>query len=233
MLNDLISELKKFENKEKAKTLKKFFKTNAGEYGEGDIFLGISVPQQREIAKKYSGMSLPKIQKLLDSKIHEHRLIALLILMNKFKKADERTQGDIFNFYVKNSEKINNWDLVDISSPHIVGKFLFNKKKDILYEFAQSNNLWKKRISVVSCCYFIKQEEYNDALRIFEILLRDEHDLIHKAIGWMLREIGKRDEKVLLKFLKKHYKNLPRTTLRYAIEKFKQEKRKELLKEVF
>jgi len=233
MLNDLISELKKFENKEKAKTLKKFFKTNAGEYGEGDIFLGISVPQQREIAKKYSGMSLPKIQKLLDSKIHEHRLIALLILMNKFKKADERTQGDIFNFYVKNSEKINNWDLVDISSPHIVGKFLFNKKKDILYEFAQSNNLWKKRISVVSCCYFIKQEEYNDALRIFEILLRDEHDLIHKAIGWMLREIGKRDEKVLLKFLKKHYKNLPRTTLRYAIEKFKQEKRKELLKGVF
>ena len=233
MLQKIILEIKSLENLEKAKIMQRFFKTGPGEYGEGDLFLGLTVPQQREIAKKYVGLNFPKIQKMLNSKIHEYRLVGILILVYKFKKADENLKGDIFNFYLENAKKINNWDLVDISSHHIVGGFLFKKKKDILYELAISENLWERRISVVSCYYFIKQEEFRDALRIFEILLKDKHDLIHKSVGWMLREVGKKDEEILLKFLEKHYLHLPRTTLRYAIEKFPFEKRKELLKGCF
>ena len=178
-------------------------------------------------------MPLPKIQELLNSKIHEHRLVGLLILVDKFKGADETEKGDLFNFYLKNTKNINNWDLVDLSSHKIVGEFLIGKKRDKLYELAQSKSLWEKRISIISCFAYIKDEDFKDALRISEILLRDEHDLIHKAVGWVLREIGKKDEAVLENFLKKHHKNMPRTMLRYAIEKLEEGKRNMYLRGEF
>jgi len=230
MLEKLKKEIQESADEEKAKILQRFFKTGKGEYGEGDIFLGIIAPQMRNLAKKYGGLPLVKIQKLLNSKYNEARWIALVILANKFKKADEQEKGNIFNFYLKNLKNINNWNLVDISAPHIVGNFLFEKDKKILYELSRSEDLWEKRISIVSTLSFIRQNEFEDALAISELLLNDEHDLIHKAVGWMLREMGKRDIEILKDFLRKHYKNIPRTTLRYAIEKFEEEERKKWLR---
>jgi len=230
MLSQLKKDLKKAGNKKQAKLLQRFFKTGKGEYGEGDIFLGIKVPIQREISKKYCGLNLPKIQDLLNSKIHEHRLVALIILVNKYKKADEREKARIFNFYLKNTKKINNWDLVDTSAHKIVGDFLLDKKRKILYDLAESKNLWEKRISIISTFAFIDNHEFDDSLRISRILLKDEHDLIHKAVGWALREIGKKDQKVEEKFLKQYYKKMPRTMLRYAIERFEEKKRLRYLK---
>jgi len=229
MLEKLKKELQKNSSKEKAEIYSKFFKTQKGEYGEGDIFIGLTVPKQRKIAKKYSNLSLSKIQQLLKSKIHEYRLTALLIICEKYKKAKEEEKANIFNFYLKNTKKINNWDLVDISAPNIVGNFLLDKKKSVLYNLANSSNLWEKRIAIVSTLYFIQKKEFEDALAISEILLKDKHSLIHKAVGWMLREIGKRNEPILEDFLKFHYKTIPRTTLRYAIERFEESKRKEYL----
>lgn len=227
MLLNLIKELQDVKNPKQAKLLQRFFKTGPGEYGEGDKFLGIKVPIQRQVAKKYSGLNLIQIQKLLDSVVHEYRLVGLLILVDKFKKAnDEKTQGDIFNFYLKNTKNINNWDLVDLTAHKIIGEFLEKKNKDTLYRLAQSSNLWEKRISIISCFAYIKNKDFKDALRIAEILLKDEHDLIHKAVGWVLREIGKKDKKILEEFLKKHYKIMPRTMLRYSIEKFSEKERK-------
>ncbi len=232
MLEELKKELQSLANEEQAKILQRFFKTGKGEYGEGDIFLGINVPAQRELAKKYIILSLPKIQELLKSKIHEHRLVGLIILNEKYNKAkaNEEEKANIANFYLKNTRNINNWDLVDLSASNIIGDFLSDKKKDILYKLADSENLWERRIAVISTFNFIKQEEFEDALRIAEILLEDEQDLIHKAVGWMLKEIGKRNADVLEEFLNKHHKIMPRTMLRYAIEKFPEEKRKKYLK---
>ena len=230
MLPSLIKELQEKANSEQAKILKRFFKTGEGEYGEGDIFLGVKVPEQRKIAKKYYGLSLPKLQELLKSKIHEHRLTAVIILGEKYKKANEREKENIFNFYLENAKNINNWDLVDLSAPKIVGGFLFDKDKKVLYKLVQSENLWEKRIAIISTFAFIRKEEFEDCLAISELLLNDEHDLIHKAVGWMLREVGKRNLEVEEEFLKSHYKNMPRTMLRYAIEKFEEEKRKKYLK---
>lgn len=230
MLHNLIKELQEKANSEQAKILQRFFKTGKGEYGEGDVFLGVKVPEQRKIAKKYCGLSLCKIQELLESKIHEYRLIAVIILGGKYKKANEREKENIFNFYLNNTKNINNWDLVDLSAPYIVGDFLFNKDKKVLYKLVQSENLWEKRIAIISTFAFIRKEEFEDCLAISELLLNDEHDLIHKAVGWMLREIGKRDLEVEEEFLKQHYKDMPRTMLRYAIEKFEEEKRKSYLK---
>ncbi len=229
MLDELVKEINSKADKKQAENLQRFFKTGPGEYGEGDIFLGIKVPVQREIVKKYTGLSLPKIQELLKSKIHEHRLIALLILVEKFKKGNETEKGDIFNLYLKNTKYINNWDLVDLSSHKIVGEFLADKKKDILYKLAASHNLWEKRIAMISTFAYIKNEEFIDALRIAEMLLEDKHDLINKAVGWVLREIGKKNQKVLEDFLKKHYKDISRTTLRYSIERFDEDLRKKYL----
>lgn len=228
--DELKKEIESKRNDKQAKNLQRFFKTGKGEYGEGDIFLGIKVPIQREIVKKYSGLPLPKIQELLNNIIHEYRLIGLLILVDKFKKASEEERANIFNFYIKNTKNINNWDLVDLSAPNIFGEFLINKNKKILYDFAESKNLWEKRISIVSCFAFIRKEKFEDSIRISEILLNDEHDLIHKAVGWMLREIGKRDLPCLEDFLKKHHNRMPRTMLRYSIEKFDEEKRQKYLK---
>ncbi len=233
MLEELKKELLDLSDDEQAKNLQRFFKTGKGEYGEGDIFLGIKVPVQREIAKKYSGMGLNKLQELIKSEIHEHRLVSLIILCEKYKKADDENKGNIFEFYLKNTGNINNWDLVDVSAPVIVGDFLLDKKKNILYEFVKSENLWERRIAIVSTFNFIKKDEFEDALAISELLLDDKHDLIHKAVGWMLREVGKRNQEILEDFLKQHYENMPRTALRYAIERFEEEKRKKYLKGEF
>lgn len=219
-------ELQKLKNPKKAKVLSRFFKTDKGEYGEGDIFLGITVPKQRQVAKKYIDLSLEELQKLLSGKTHEHRLTALLILVSKYERADGVLKKAIFNFYLRNAKNINNWDLVDLSAPNIIGDFLLNKDKLILYKLAKSKNLWEKRIAILATYAFIKNNQFNDALEISETLLKDSHDLIHKAVGWMLREVGKRNQELEEQFLKKHYQNMPRTMLRYAIERFSEEKRK-------
>ena len=227
---DINSEIEKLANKKQAELLQRFFKTGKGEYGEGDIFLGIKVPVQRQVAKQFKDLDMENIKILLNSKIHEKRLIALLILILQYGKADEKSKKDIFDFYLKNTKNINNWDLVDLSAPNIVGNFLLNKDREILYELAKSENLWEKRISIVSTFAFIRNNQLDDCLKVAEILLNDKHDLIHKAVGWMLREVGKKDEKVLKIFLRKHYKNMPRTMLRYSIERFDEEDRKNWLR---
>ena len=225
-LFQLKKELKELSNSKQAKNLQRFFKTGKNEYGEGDVFLGVKVPIQRKIAAKFQNLSLKDIEKLFGSKIHEHRMTSLFILISKYEKADEREKKIIFNFYLKNIKNINNWDLVDISAPKIVGDYLMEKPKEILYKFAKSKNLWKKRIAIISTYAFIKNNEFDDALKISEILIADKQDLIQKAVGWMLREIGKRDQKIEEKFLKKYYLKMPRTMLRYAIERFDENKRK-------
>jgi 3-methyladenine DNA glycosylase AlkD len=226
MINNLVNDLNKLKNSEKAKLLQRFFKTGKGEYGEGDIFLGIIVPKQREIAKKYIDMDFKDLQKLLSSKIHEYRLVALLIMVQKYKKANKEEKKKIFNFYLKNSKNINNWDLVDLSAPRIVGEYLLDRDRKILYKLSKSKNVWEKRIAVLATFMFIKNNQFKDSLVISKMLLNDKHDLIHKAIGWMLREIGKKNQKVEEKFLMKYYKSMPRTMLRYAIERFPENRRK-------
>lgn len=219
-------ELKKKANKNKAELLARFFKTGKGEYGEGDIFWGINVPTQREIAKKFIDLSLSEIQKLLKNPVHECRLTALLILVYKYEKADDKTKGRVYNFYLKNTKHINNWDLVDVSCHKIIGAYLYDKDRSILYKFAKSKNLWEKRIAIISTFNFIAKNDFKDSVKIGEMLLNDKHDLIHKAVGWMLREVGKRDEKVLHDFLKKNVKKMPRTALRYSIERLAPEFRR-------
>ncbi len=228
----LKAEIKKSANPERAKISQRFFKTGKGEYGEGDIFIGITVPESRKIAKKYSDLEFEYISELLKSKIHEERLIALLILVDKFKKAkkNKSEQRKIFEFYLTQSQYVNNWDLVDLSADKIVGEFLFNDDKQLLYYYAKSKNIWQRRIAMVSTYAFIKKRKFGETLAIAEILLKDEHDLIQKAVGWMLREIGKRNSQVLETFLQENYKSMPRTMLRYSIEKFPQEKRLKYLK---
>ena len=222
----LRKEIKSVSNPAKAKFLQRFFKTGKGEYAEGDVFLGIVVPVQRQLAKKYTELSFDDLEKLISSKYHEERLIALLILVERFKKADEDEKEKIVQFYLDNRKGINNWDLVDLSAPKILGEYLLNKNRKILFRFAKSKDLWEKRIAVLSTFTFIMNNDFDDALKIYEILVNDKHDLIHKAVGWMLREIGKIDLKTEEKFLKKYYKTMPRTMLRYAIEKFPEKKRK-------
>jgi len=226
-LSELRKELKENADPEQAKNLQRFFKTGKGEYGEGDIFLGIKVPVQRKICKDFTEIDLDEIQELLNSDIHEERMCALFILVSKYKKAENKKQ--IFEFYMKNYNNINNWDLVDLSAPNIPGNYLLDKPKNILYEFANSDNLWKKRIAILSTFAFIKEKKFDDSLKIAELLLNDKHDLIHKAVGWMLREIGKRDKQVEEIFLNKHVSKMPRTMLRYAIEKFPESERKAYL----
>ena len=230
MLNELDKLLEKKENQKKAIIMQRFFKTGKGEYGEGDIFLGITVPEQRKIAKEFLNLHYVDLQSLLESKIHEKRLISLLILVEKYKKADNKNKSDIVKFYLQNAKNINNWDLVDLSASKILGEYLLDKNRNILYKLAKSNNIWERRISIISTYAFIKNNEYDDTLKISKILLRDRHDLIQKAVGWMLREMGKKNIKLLESFLKKHIKNISRTSLRYSIEKMSENKRKYYLK---
>lgn len=214
-------------NPERALVSQRFFKTGEGDYGEGDVFIGLSVPQCRTIAKKYSTLSLSEVKELLYSEIHEERLIALLILVEQYKKTGQK---EIIDFYLDHLKQVNNWDLVDTSADKLVGTYLIDREKTILYRLAQSENLWERRVAIIATFAFIRQKQFEDTLRISEILMRDTHDLIHKAVGWMLREVGKRDHKVLERFLEKHSRNMPRTMLRYAIEKFDAIKRKEYLR---
>ncbi|MBS3089030.1 DNA alkylation repair protein [Candidatus Pacearchaeota archaeon] len=226
-------ELKSLANPEKAKLLQKFFKTGKGEYAEGDIFLGIPVPVIRQTIKNYFSLEYQELSELLNSKIHEERLAALLILTKKFKKAkkDHKEKYKIHQFYLDNTKNINNWDLVDLSAPNILGEFLLtNQDQSILKHLAKSNNLWEKRIAVISTLAFIKKYKFGETLALSQMLINDEHDLIHKAVGWMLREIGKRNIETLEIFLKQNYKQMPRTMLRYSIEKFPKEKRQRYLK---
>ena len=226
-------ELKKLGDSEKAKILQGFFKTGKGQYGEGDVFLGVSVPQTRIVVKKHHELTLEETEELLKSKIHEERLAAILLLVyhfeNAVKEKNEKKQKEIFDFYLSKASKVNNWDLVDLSAPKISGPYLLSRNRKILYKLANSKNLWEKRIAIISTFAFIRNSEFNDTFEITKTLLRDEHDLMHKACGWMLREVGKRDQPALEEFLKKHYKKMPRTMLRYAIEKFDEKKRKNYL----
>lgn len=224
-LAEIRKTISKQKNPAQAIILQRFFKTGKGEYGEGDIFYGIKVPEQRIIAKQFKDLSLDSLKTLILSKVHEERLIAAFILVDQFKSGDEKKKKIIFNFYLKNRKGINNWDLVDLSAPKIIGAYLIDKEKDLLYKFAHSKDLWEKRISIISTQAFIREHFFEDSLIISEILLHDKHDLIHKAVGWMLREIGNRDLETEEEFLKKHYKIMPRTMLRYAIEKFPEQKR--------
>lgn len=207
-------ELQKGGNKKRAKLVARYFKTGKGEYGEGDVFIGLTVPQVRIIAKKYRDLPLKEVKNLLHSPIHEYRLTALIILTYK------KLTSEIVDLYLSNTKYINNWDLVDLSSHEILGIYLLDKPRKILYDLAKSKNIWERRIAVISTFAFLREKDFYDSLALAEILLHDTHDLIHKAVGWMLREVGKRNEKVLVDFLSTRYKTMPRTTLRYAIEKF-------------
>lgn len=204
----------------KKELLSAYFKTGKGQYAEGDEFAGVMVGDSRKIAKKYKDLPLNQIQELLHSKFHEERLIALLILVNNFKKSDSDKKDKIFNFYLNNTKYINNWDLVDLSASRIVGEYLKDKKVVVLYKLANSQNLWERRIAIIATSALIWNKNFTETFKIAKILINDPHDLIHKAVGWMLREVGKRDRKTEEKFLKKHYQKMPRTMLRYAIEKF-------------
>lgn len=235
MLGKLTKELNKAANPRKAKLLGRYFKTGPGEYGAGDVFLGIMVPEQRKIAKNYINISLKDIQRLLNSRYHEYRLVALIILVEKYKKADKINKKDIVDLYLKNVRlsRVNNWDLVDLSAPKILGEYLIDKKKDVLYTLVKSRNLWVRRVAVLSTFAFIKNQKFSDALNISRILISDREDLIHKAVGWALREIGKRNLETEKKFLNKFAPVMPRVMLRYAAEKLKKADRQKYLSSKF
>jgi 3-methyladenine DNA glycosylase AlkD len=245
-------ELLKLSDPIRARINQSFFKTGPGEYGAGDRFIGLTVPQVRRLAKKCRQLSLKETNQLLRSPFHEERLLALLILVGAFADADDAGQRRIYETYLQNTRYINNWDLVDCSAPQIVGAFLFrcsggsasrrpyrtNDKRPalhrsaatILTQLARSDSFWERRIAIIATFHFIKRVEFSPTLHIARVLLRDEHDLIHKAVGWMLREIGKRDLPAEERFLRRHYRQMPRTMLRYAIERFPEPKRLRYLK---
>ena len=227
---EVINALKTIATEKRRKTNEWFFKTNKGQYGYGDIFLGVRTPDVRDVAKRFSQtITLIELTELIQNPIHEVRLCALIILVNKYNKEEP---DRIYKYYLKHLNSVNNWDLVDTSAPHIIGDYLYNnpEKSEILLEFSRSENLWIRRISIVSTFTFIKNNEFNKTLEIAKSLLNDDHDLIHKAVGWMLREIYKRDEFLIKRFLRQNYAQIPRTTLRYAIERMDKEERLLFLK---
>jgi len=227
---DIRSKLQKLGNKQKAIVLQRFFKTGTGEYGEGDIFLGVRVPEVRKLAKEYKDIRISDVRKLMESPIHEERLLALLIFVIKYSEGNDLVKRRVYELYLKNTRHINNWDLVDLSAEKIVGDYLMDKSKKPLCNLAKSKSLWERRISIIATFHFIKQNKFAETLIIAEILLTDKEDLIHKAVGWMLREIGKRHLPTEEKFLNEHYQEMPRTMLRYAIERFPESKRQGYLK---
>ncbi|MBU1202569.1 DNA alkylation repair protein [Patescibacteria group bacterium] len=234
--NDLIKELKKYSSLERQKTNQWFFKTGQGQYGEGDKFIGITVPNTRLVARQFLDLSFIELAKLIKSPIHEIRLVAILILVEKSKQArrfkDSKSQKKILDFYLQYSHYVNNWDLVDLSVHYILGQAILDglESKQILYKYAKSENLWQRRMSIVSTWIFIREGKLDDCFRLSKILLKDKEDLMYKAVGWMLRESWKKDSVRVEKFLQVNYKNLPRTTLRYAIEKMQESKRKKFLR---
>ena len=217
-------------NQEQAAVSQRFFKTGPGEYGEGDVFLGIKVPVLRKLAKEYQYLSLKEVEALLGSKYHEQRLLALFVMVDQFSRGDQKKQKSIYELYLKSTGSINNWDLVDSSAHHIVGPYLLDKSKAPLFALARSDCLWERRIAVMATFHYIKNDKFSHTLKIAGLLLADKEDLIHKAVGWMLREIGKRRLPREEAFLKKHCQTMPRTMLRYAIEKFPEPKRRRYLK---
>ncbi|GHT25383.1 DNA alkylation repair protein [Bacteroidia bacterium] len=217
----ILEELLSIANPEKAQFLQRFFKTGKGQYGEGDVLLGIVVPLIRDIVKKSPTLPLAEIRILLDSEYHEARLAGFLLLDKQFKKAKAAEQKEIFDFYLQNARKANNWDLVDVTCRDVIGVYLLDKDdRSTLYRLADSDNLWEQRIAIVSTWTFIKNHQFDDTLAIAEKLLAHKHDLMHKAVGWMLREVGKKDRETLVEFLEQHRQQMPRTALRYAIEHF-------------
>jgi len=225
----VLDQLKKLGNSSRAEFSLRYFKTGKGQYGEGDRFLGLNSAQQHAVVKANRDLKLGELKKLLDSPIHEARAVALLILVYQFQKRRDKRK-DIFDFYISNRTRINNWDLVDCSASQIVGAHLADKNRNLLYRLARSKSLWDRRIAIISTHHFIKRGDMNDTFRIAELLLADKEDLMHKAVGWMLRETGKKDADRLQLFLKTHYSRLPRTALRYAIERFPEDLRRIFLK---
>jgi 3-methyladenine DNA glycosylase AlkD len=224
-LSKLKYDLKRISNKQQAKVLQGFFKTGPGEYAQGDIFLGVKVPMLRSLAKRYQILTFNETLQLLKSPIHEERFLSLLIFISKYRKAGWPEKERIYKAYLKHSRYINNWDLVDATAKHIVGDFLADKKKGVLYKLAKSDSLWERRIAILSTFHFIENNDFIETLKIAKILIADSHDLIHKAVGWMLREVGKRSLDSEERFLNKYYQIMPRTMLRYAIERFGQSRR--------
>lgn len=218
-------ELASISDMNSAAILQRFFKTGLGEYGEGDIFRGIRVPVLRAISKKYDAISLSDIDVLLRSKFHEDRLLALLMMVRKFVASENEVKKDIYDLYLSRTVFVNNWDLVDTSAEHIVGAYLIDKDRETLYRLVRSQLLWERRIAIMSTFHYIKRKEFVDTLKLAELLLGDKDDLIHKAVGWMLREIGKRNLELEEEFLNTHSQCMPRVMLRYAIEKFPEVKR--------
>ena len=206
-----------------------FFKTAPGQYGAGDIFLGIKVPRLRALVKTFRGTPLKTVAALLKSKYHEERLFALLLLIDAYQRSDTAGKQEAYELYLSHTAHINNWDLVDVSAPHIVGDFLAERPRQVLYELVVSESLWERRIAILATFHFIRRNDFSDTLRLAELLLGDTHDLMHKAVGWMLREVGKRDQQIAEEFLQRHYRAMPRTMLRYAIERFAEPRRKAYL----
>ncbi|MBT9148459.1 MAG: hypothetical protein DDT32_02233 [Syntrophomonadaceae bacterium] len=226
------ADLYQYADPKKAASLAKFLKAVPGGYGEGDSFIGVVVPKQRQVVKLYyKRVSLDDVTDLLQSPVHEHRMTALFILVYKFAAAKtESEQSELGEFYLANIRYVNNWDLVDSSADKILGAYLFSRDREILTRLAVSDNIWEQRIAVIATFYFIKNHQFEDTLKIVDLLLSHRHDLIHKATGWMLREIGQRDLAAEIAYLKKHYQIMPRTMLRYAIEKFTPELRNAFMK---
>lgn len=222
-------ELRALASPEIACKQQRYFKTGPGQYGEGDTFLGIKVPPLRALAKRHRDAGLDAVSKLLDSRYHEERLLALLLLMQHYQRSDDESRTAAYELYLGKTPRINNWDLVDVSAPHIVGRHLQERPRKILHQLARSPSLWEKRIAIISTLCFIRHNDFGDTLRIAETLLHNEHDLMHKAVGWMLREVGKRDLAAEEDFLERHYRDMPRTMLRYAIERFSEAKRQNYL----
>ncbi|WP_321519646.1 DNA alkylation repair protein [uncultured Bacteroides sp.] len=227
---EIQAELEKYIDLQKREFLPYFFKTGKGQYGEGDLFLGIVVPNIRLVAKKFRGAPFDEIAILLDSEYHECRMCALLMLVERFKKSNDEERGRIYHFYLSKAKRVNNWDLVDLSAPYIVGEYLKCRSREDLYKLAYSSILWEQRIAVVATATLIRNNDFIDVIKLSEQLLHHPHDLMHKAIGWMLREMGKRDKDLLVQFLDKYNTEMPRTMLRYSIEKLTDEERKHFMK---
>ncbi len=226
LVNEIRKKLKALANADKAAILQRFFKTAPGEYGEGDIFLGINAPTLKALVKEYKNISVTEAEELLHSDLHEERALALQFWVRLYAQKNPDNKELIYQRYLANTDWINNWDLVDATAAHIVGHHLLQRDRKILFQLAKSGSLWKRRMSIIATHHFIRQHDFVDTLKIAAILINDKEDLMHKAVGWMLREVGNRDLKTEEEFLEKHYQQMPRTMLRYAIEKFPEPKRK-------
>jgi 3-methyladenine DNA glycosylase AlkD len=229
-VQEMLDRLRQFASKEKARVLRRFFKTGPGEYGYRDQFLGVTVPKIRSVVREFGDARLSEVEQLLKSAWHEERLLALLILVQKFERGEAPLKKKIYSLYLKRTKHINNWDLVDLTAPKIVGPFLQDRPRKTLYRLVRSRNLWERRIAILATFHYIRQRDYADTLALSAVLIEDREVLLHKAVGWMLREVGKRDSAVLEQFLRKYYRKMPRTMLRSAIERFPESKRRKYLK---